>query len=245
MKLIPAIDLMDGACVRLRQGDYDRVTRYADDPVALARGYEAAGADALHVVDLDGARDGRGANAQAIAGICRAVTIPVQAGGGLRSGNDLRSLFDLGVHRAVVGTVAVEDPARVAGWMARFGAERICLALDVRGAGNPEPLLATHGWRRQTDRSLWSLLEADYPEARHVLCTDIARDGMLAGANADLYAEAARRFPSIHWQASGGVGGAEDVRRLAGTGAAGCILGRALLEGLLTVEEARQCLQSA
>jgi phosphoribosylformimino-5-aminoimidazole carboxamide ribotide isomerase len=105
MKIMPAIDLMSGACVRLRQGDYERVTRYADDPVALARGYEAAGADALHVVDLDGARDGRGANTEAIDGICRAVAIPVQTGGGLRSGDNLRALFDLGVHRAVVDFV--------------------------------------------------------------------------------------------------------------------------------------------
>lgn len=245
MKLIPAIDLMDGTCVRLRQGDYKRVTSYGNDPVDLARAYADAGADALHVADLDGARDGRGGNASAIARICRAVTIPVQAGGGLRTGDDLGALFDLGAHRAVVGTVAVEAPDRVAGWMERFGAERVCLALDVRAGDNASPMLATHGWRQQTDRTLWSLLEECYPQVRHVLCTDIGRDGMLAGANADLYTQAVKRFPGILWQASGGVGGAEDVRRVADGGAAACILGRALLDGLLTVEEARQCLRAA
>lgn len=241
MKLIPAIDLLEGACVRLAQGDYERVTRYPASPIELARRYRDAGADALHVVDLDGARDGRSANAAVIADMAAGLRIPVQAGGGLRSGDDLRRLFDLGVRRVVVGTAAVAEPDRVRGWMARFGAERICLALDVRLDDDGYPRLATHGWREQTDLSLWDLLAREYPEARHVLCTDIARDGMLVGANAGLYAEASRRFPAIQWQASGGVSGADDLSRLAAAGAGACVLGRALLEGRLTIEEAVQC----
>lgn len=236
---------MGGECVRLAQGDYERVTRYAADPVMLARGYQEAGADALHLVDLDGARDAGGANDDVVQRICSLISLPVQVGGGLRSGDDLARLFDRGVRRAVVGTVAVEDPERVRGWMARFGAERICLALDVRIGDDDVPLLAVRGWRRQTDRSLWALLASEFPEARHVLCTDIARDGMLAGPNTALYEEAARRFPSIQWQASGGVTDGADVAELLAAGASASILGRALLDGRLTIKTARQCLQNA
>lgn len=245
MKLIPAVDLLEGGCVRLQQGDYGRVTRFDADPVELARAHGADGADALHLVDLDGAREGRGVNDAVIRDICAAVAIPVQGGGGVRDEDDVARLFDLGVHRVVVGTLAVERPDRVRGWMSRFGAERIVLALDVRLDESGDPRLATRGWRHQTERLLWELLEREFKEARHVLCTDIGRDGMLEGANADLYAEAVRRLPHVYWQASGGVSGEPDIRRLAAAGAAACILGRALLEGRLSVKGARRCLPGA
>lgn len=246
MKLIPAIDLLDGCCVRLFQGDYEQVTRYRGDPVSLAQSYADAGADALHVVDLGAARDGSRRDWRVLEAICRAVSAPVQAGGGLRRALDLEAAFDCGVTRAVVGTRAVQDPEAVGRWLDRVGAERLCLALDVRFDGEGlEPMLATHGWRRDSGWTLWRLLERLYPAIRHVLCTEISRDGTLGGANETLYRQAVSRFPSIRWQASGGVAELGDLRAIADTGADACIIGRALLDGRFSLREARRCLRAA
>ena len=248
MRLVPAIDLKDGRCVRLLRGDFAQETAYSTAPIDLARKFEALGADWLHVVDLDGAREGRTdpGNRVLIAQLAAASSLKLQVGGGLRTRADVASVLEAGAARAVIGSVALSDPAAVRGWIEDFGGDRIVLAFDVRLDSGGSPRIVTHGWLRQSTRALWEAL-AEFPHAvpAHVLCTDVARDGALTGPNVALYAEAARRFPAIAWQASGGIRDAADLEALAACGAAAAISGKALLEDLIPVEELRPFLPNA
>jgi phosphoribosylformimino-5-aminoimidazole carboxamide ribotide isomerase len=246
MYLIPAIDLRGGRCVRLFQGDFAAETRYAHSPRELLEKYRRLGASWVHVVDLDGARDGVLANREVIADLAAQGGPRLQVGGGIRSAEIVEDLISRGVERVVVGSAAVERPDEVIGWTSRFGADRICLALDVRHDGNGEPQLRTRGWRSATAISLWEAL-AVYPAAavRHVLCTDIERDGALSGPNLDLYRAAVERLPRLAWQASGGVRDAADLAALARTGVAAAVSGKALLEERIRPEELRPFLPDA
>ena len=239
MQLIPAIDLRGGQCVRLLQGRFDAETVYGNDPRVILERYRAFGARYVHVVDLDGARDGSQGNRPAIAQLARAFDdTRVQVGGGVRTRAIAAELLALGVRRVVVGSVAVTDPAEVQRWLQEFGPDRIVLAFDVRVDAGGTPRLTTHGWESQTETSLWDAVAAYLPHGgTHVLCTDVARDGALSGPNLDLYAEAARRFPTVQWQASGGVSTGSDLAALAATGAQSVISGRALLENRIPTEE--------
>jgi phosphoribosylformimino-5-aminoimidazole carboxamide ribotide isomerase len=247
MLLIPAIDLRGGQCVRLLQGRFDAETVYASDPLDVLQSYLALGARQIHVVDLDGARDGSQGNRPTLRRIVeRAGRDALQVGGGVRTSQVADELFELGVARVVVGSVAVTEPDEVASWIREFGPERVVLAFDVRLDEGGTPRLATHGWERQTQTSLWNAVERYLPAGlRHVLCTDVERDGALSGPNVDLYRQCARRFPGIAWQASGGVSAAADLHALATTGAASVISGRALLEGRLKAEELTPFLPAA
>jgi phosphoribosylformimino-5-aminoimidazole carboxamide ribotide isomerase len=239
MLLIPAIDLRGGRCVRLLQGRFDAETVYATDPAEILGRYRALGAKLIHVVDLDGAREGSQGNREAIGCLATAdAQASIQVGGGVRSRQVADELLALGVARVVIGSVAVTQPDEVAAWLRDLGPERIVLAFDVRLDAGRTPRLATHGWEQQTEASLWDAVERYVPHGlRHVLCTDVARDGALSGPNVELYAEAVRRFPGVEWQASGGVSTADDLHALAATGVASVISGRALLEGRLNAEE--------
>ncbi len=238
--VIPAIDLRGGHVVRLRQGDYARQTTYASDPRALARRYADAGARWLHLVDLDGARSGQLDNLGVIAAIA-ADGMAIQAGGGVREEADLQRLFDAGVQRVVVGSVAMRDSARVADWLAKFGAERLTLALDTRHADG-RWVLPSAGWTEVEACTLDELAPWYAARgARQLLCTDIDRDGMLAGFNLDLYRHLAASVPQLAVQASGGVRSLEDIRAARDAGAKAVILGRALLEGRFTVAQALAC----
>ena len=247
MLLIPAIDLRGGQCVRLLQGRFDAETVYAQDPLTVLEQYLALGARRIHVVDLDGARDGSQGNRAAIRRIAdRAGRDAIQVGGGVRTRQVAEELFALGVARVVVGSVAVTQPDEVASWIHEFGPERVVLAFDVRLDEAGTPRLATHGWERQTQTSLWDAVERYLPFGlRHVLCTDVAKDGALSGPNVDLYQQCVHRFPGVAWQASGGVSAATDLHALATTGAAAVISGRALLEGRLTAQEIEPFLPAA
>lgn len=247
MLLIPAIDLRGGQCVRLQQGRFDAETVYANDPLEVLDRYLALGARQIHVVDLDGARDGSQGNREAIRRIAtRAGRDAIQVGGGVRTRQVAEDLLALGAARVVVGSVAVTHPDEVASWLREFGPERIVLAFDVRLDAGGTPCLATHGWERQTQTSLWDAVERYLPAGlRQVLCTDVARDGALSGPNVALYAECVRRFHGIAWQASGGVSAAADLHALAATGAAAVISGRALLEGRLDKQELEPFLPAA
>jgi phosphoribosylformimino-5-aminoimidazole carboxamide ribotide isomerase len=238
--IIPAIDLRGGQVVRLKQGDYAQQTTYAADPRELARRYAQAGAAWLHLVDLDGARSGRLDNLAVISSIA-ADGMPIQAGGGVREEADLQRLFDAGVQRVVLGSVAIRDPERVAGWLGKYGTERLTLALDTRHVDG-RWALPSAGWTEVEARTLDELAPWYAARgARHLLCTDIDRDGMLAGFNLALYRHLAEVIPSLAVQASGGVRSLDDIRAAREAGACGVILGRALLEGRFTVEEAVAC----
>jgi phosphoribosylformimino-5-aminoimidazole carboxamide ribotide isomerase len=246
MLLMPSIDLRGGHCVRLLRGDFNAETRYDIDPVDLATRYADLGAQWLHVVDLDGARDGHLANRRAIASLAGLRRLRLQVGGGIRKRAVADELLALGVSRLAVGSLAVEKPAEVKQWFKQLGPEAICLALDVRVEADGVPRLRTRGWREGTQLSLWDAVD-DYSAAglRHVLCTDIARDGALSGPNVALYAEARRRFPKVRWQASGGVSAPTDLDPLRATGVSAAISGKALLEGKFSDDELRTCWRAA
>ena len=238
--VIPAIDLRGGQVVRLKQGDYAQQTTYAADPRELAQRYADAGARWLHLVDLDGARSGQLDNLAVIRAIA-ADGMWVQAGSGVRDEADLQRLFDAGVQRVVLGSVAIRDPGLVAGWLDTYGAERLTLALDTRRIDG-RWTLPSAGWTETGARTLDELAPWYAARgARHLLCTDIDRDGMLAGFNLDLYRHLADSVPQLAVQASGGVRSLDDIRAAREAGARGVILGRALLEGRFTVEEALAC----
>jgi phosphoribosylformimino-5-aminoimidazole carboxamide ribotide isomerase len=238
MRLIPAIDLKAGRCVRLLQGDFDRETRYPMDPVSLLDKYRHLGADWLHVVDLDGARAGQMHNRGIVVRLAAQSAVKLQVGGGLRDTAALAAMLDAGVTRVVVGSAAISQVKQVQAWLQHFGSEHLTLAFDVRIDEAGMPRVTTHGWQRQSTLTLWSALD-NYAGAdlKHVLCTDVARDGSLTGPNVTLYAEAVRRHPYIEWQASGGIRGAHDLRELAQAGAAAAISGKALLEELISLKD--------
>lgn len=240
--IIPAIDLIDGCVVRLHQGDYGARRDYGEDPLARLQRYQASGAQLLHIVDLTGAKDPKARQIPLLRELLGNLSIPVQTGGGIRSADDVRSLLDAGAARVVVGSAAVKRTDEVAGWMKTFGADKLVLALDVRinKAGNAE--VAVSGWQDNSGVLMDDLIRAFEPAGlRYVLTTDISKDGTLAGPNTALYAKLAQTFPNIDFQASGGIGSLDDIRAVSHTGAAGVIVGRALLEGKFTLEEAIEC----
>ncbi|WP_337753959.1 1-(5-phosphoribosyl)-5-[(5-phosphoribosylamino)methylideneamino]imidazole-4-carboxamide isomerase [Sutterella wadsworthensis] len=240
--IIPAIDLIDGCVVRLHQGDYGARRDYGEDPLARLQRYQASGAQLLHIVDLTGAKDPKARQIPLLRELLGNLSIPVQTGGGIRSADDVRSLLDAGAARVVVGSAAVKRTDEVAGWMKTFGADKLVLALDVRinKAGNAE--VAVSGWQENSGVLMNDLIRAFEPAGlRYVLTTDISKDGTLAGPNTALYAKLAQTFPNIDFQASGGIGSLDDIRAVSHTGAAGVIVGRALLEGKFTLEEAIEC----
>lgn len=243
MIVYPAIDLRAGHAVRLDQGDYAREKRYATQPVALARAYAEAGAGWLHVVDLDAARVGRFLHLELIARIAAECGLKVQAGGGVRSLADVESLLDVGAARVVVGSTAVRQRELVAGWIAQLGPESICVALDARPLADGSWSLPVAGWTEDTGIGLHQTVDwfAGEGGLRHLLCTDITRDGMYAGPNLDLYRGLVARHPRLQLQGSGGVRDAADLRALRDTGVAGAVVGKALLEGRLSLAEALSC----
>jgi phosphoribosylformimino-5-aminoimidazole carboxamide ribotide isomerase len=246
MLLIPAIDLRGGRCVRLYQGDFNAETRYEAQPQELLRRYQEFGASWLHVVDLDGAKEGTLANRAIIVALASQGSIRLQVGGGVRSAAVIEDLLSHGVQRVVVGSAAVEQPALVSGWLKQFGAERICIAFDVRLNASEEPIVRTRGWTEDSQLSLWVALEPYLAVGlRHVLCTDIERDGAMTGPNVELYRSAVERFPQLEWQASGGVRDATDLAALARIGAAAAVSGKALLEQRISTEELRPFLPNA
>lgn len=244
--LIPALDLINGEVVRLQQGDFARQTTYANDPIEVARSYAAAGAEFLHIVDLDGARDPANRQLELITAMQRESGLRTQTGGGIRSRDDIASLLEAGVERVVVGSSAVKDPALAADWLAEFGSDAIVLALDINIDEQGQRWLATHGWLEQSDVRIEDLLGELIPAGcRHVLCTDISRDGMLTGPNVPLYRDLKVDFPEIVWQASGGVSGLSDLKNLKAVDCDSVILGKALLTGKFTLKEATECWQNA
>lgn len=233
MIVMPAIDIRAGRVVRLKQGDFGQMRQFERTPVELAQTYRTAGASWLHAVDLDGARAGRPVAAEVLVELVGS-GLPVQWGGGVRSTADVEAVLAAGASRVVVGSVAVDAPARFSQWLAAFGGDRLCLALDLRRDAAGRWLPAVSAWQEQRDVDIVELLDMFAGQGlQHVLCTDIDCDGMAAGPNLELYGWLARQWPALQWIASGGVRDARDVAALADSGVAACVAGTALLEGTL------------
>lgn len=238
MIVYPAIDLRDGVCVRLMHGKFDQVTHYDDAPPKRLAAFRASGATWAHIVDLDGAEAGRAMQHELIGELASAIDIRIQSGGGVRSADDVARLLDAGVSRVVVGSLAVTKPDEVLGWLERFGADHITLAIDVKADGD-RYVPALKGWTEAADVDLWTALKR-YPvgSARHLLVTDVGRDGALTGPNLDLLAEIHQQRPDLWLQASGGVADLTDLTGARSVGSSGAIIGRALYEGRFTLEQA-------
>ncbi|MBD9468048.1 1-(5-phosphoribosyl)-5-[(5-phosphoribosylamino)methylideneamino]imidazole-4-carboxamide isomerase [Pseudoxanthomonas sp. PXM01] len=238
----PAIDVREGRVVRLAQGDYARETRYEGEPLDVALRYAVQGAEWLHLVDLDAARAGGYTLAALLADIAHHTPLKVQTGGGVRKRDDVARIFDAGADRVVIGSLSVREPETVLEWLAEFGSDRITVALDTRRDDAGVWRLPVHGWTETASETL-DELATRYAAAglRHLLCTDIARDGMLTGPNLDLYAHLRATVPTLAVQASGGVSALADVNGARDAGCMGIVLGRALLEGRFTLPEALAC----
>jgi len=242
MHLLPAIDIRDGRCVRLLQGDFGQETRYEINPVTLAQRYVTLGAEWLHIVDLDGAASGSPQNLDLVAAIAQTPGLKVQVGGGIRSPDNLARALAV-AERVVIGSLGVTAPKLVEHWLEEHGPDRLTLALDVRVDDSHVPFVTTHGWTERSELTLWAALERYRPFGlRNVLCTDVARDGALIGPNITLYRNCVARCPGVAFQASGGVRDVGDLSELAETGVALAISGKALLEGRLSDGEIRSFL---
>ena len=243
--IIPALDLIEGKVVRLHQGDYGQQRDYGSDPLPRLQDYERQGAQLLHLVDLTGAKDPAARQISLLTTLIAGVSVPVQVGGGIRSRDDVAALLAAGAARVVVGSTAVKDPEEVQQWFREFGAEAIVLALDVRIDANNRKEVAISGWQEAAGVTLEEVIEQYQPFGlKHVLCTDISRDGTLSGSNVALYQDVAARYPEVSFQSSGGIGSLDDIAALRGSGARGVIVGRALLENKFTVAEAISCWQN-
>ncbi len=249
MLLIPSIDLRNGRCVRLLKGDFDRETRYDLEPHELLQRYRALGATWLHVVDLDGAKDGKLANRSVIIRLASQKALKIQVGGGVRSKAVVDDLLRNGIDRVIVGSAAVEKPADVQAWLKQYGPDKIGLAFDIRQVDGV-PRVLTRGWTKESKLTLWeaidSYLSSDGGHGlQHVLCTDADLDGAMMGPAAGLYQEFTQRYPRLQLQASGGVRSAADLQALADLGSAAAISGKALLEEAIKPAELRPFLPNA
>lgn len=244
--IIPALDLIDGNVVRLHQGDYGQQRDYGNDPLPRLQDYQQQGGQVLHLVDLTGAKDPAARQIPLLRKLLAGISVPVQVGGGIRSAEDVAALIEAGASRVVVGSTAVRQPEEMKQWFQRFGADALVLALDVRIAADGSKNIAVSGWQEDSGVTLEQIVDEFLPYGlKHVLCTDISRDGTLSGSNVALYQEICARYPQVAFQSSGGIGSLEDIAALRGSGVKGVIVGRALLEGKFTVKEAIACWQNA
>ena len=235
MVIYPAIDIKDKSCVRLTQGFYDKVTIYEKDPVKVAKRWEAKGAQILHIVDLDGAKDGERLNESVVKDLLENVNIPIQLGGGIRDENGIKTLLDLGVSQVIIGTLAAKDPDWIKEMIEKYE-DRIIVSIDALNG-----LIATNGWQEVSDiKAIDFIKELKSYGLKRIVYTDIEKDGMLIGPNFQIYEELAKSI-SIEVIASGGVTTLEDIRRLKDMNMYGAIVGKALYDGKLNLEEVLKC----
>ncbi len=233
MKVIPAIDIIDGQCVRLEQGNYDIKKVYDSDPAMVAKRYQDYGIQHLHVVDLDGAKAGKIINWKVLEKIAHETTLTIDFGGGIKSDEDIMVAFNAGAHQVTCGSIAVKNPALVAKWINIFGAEKLILGADVK-----DKMVAINGWTETSTMSINSLLEMYHEKGLHTaICTDIATDGMLLGPNTVLYKELLGQYPWLNLIASGGVSCMADLQTLKAAGLHGVIIGKAIYENKISLQE--------
>ena len=240
IEIIPAIDLIGGECVRLSQGDYTRKTSYFKDPVEVAKRYEEIGVRRLHLVDLDGAKAAFPQNLTTLERIASLTRLDVQYGGGIKSAEALQAVFDSGANRAICGSIAVTEPELFEAWLHAFGAERIILGADLKNG-----FVATHGWLKDSELSVDELI-ARFAEAGLVrsIVTDISKDGMLQGPAFDLYETLQHRFPQVEITASGGISSMDDILKLNNQSVRSVIVGKAIYEGRISLNQIKLCLQN-
>ena len=236
IELIPAIDIIDGKCVRLSQGDYDTKKIYNENPLEVAKEFEANGIQRLHVVDLDGAKSSHVVNYKALDAIAGHTSLTIDFGGGIKTDEDLMIAFENGAHMVTLGSVAVKKPELFKKWLHQYGAEKIILGADVK-----DNRISVSGWLEEGPQELMPFL-TDYTQegVSKVLCTDISRDGMLQGPSIELYKQVMQRFPTMHLIASGGVSGMDDIIRLDEAGIPAVVFGKALYEGRITMKDLKR-----
>ncbi len=233
MRIIPAIDIIDGKCVRLSQGDYNLKTIYAEDPLEVALQFQDAGLKYLHLVDLDGAKSGGIVNWKVLEAITNNTDLIVDFGGGIKKDEDIKIAINAGASQVTCGSVAVKNPAIVYQWLEHHGPNKLILGADVNNG-----MVAVHGWQEKTTLSVEDLIHSYIPQGMdNVICTDIATDGMLAGPNFQLYNDLLETFPHIHLIASGGVTTISDLEKLRDSGLEGAIVGKAIYEGKISLKE--------
>ena len=233
MDIIPAIDIIGGACVRLSQGDYALKKEYASDPLEMAKRFEDHGLTRLHLVDLEGAKGGSIVNLQSLERIAKHTHLIIDFGGGIKKSDDLRDAFNAGASMVTCGSIAAHDPTLVESWLALYGADKLILGADAKNG-----MIATHGWLETTSLEVGPFIDSYLAKGFfRVICTDIALDGMLSGPSFALYDELLSNRPSLHLIASGGIASIEDVYALHKGGLGGAIIGKALYEGAITLEE--------
>lgn len=236
IKIIPAIDIINGHCVRLSQGDYQRITDYSESPAAMAENFEALGFKRLHVVDLDGARSGKVINIKALKEITSRTNLIVDFGGGIKSEEDLKNVFEAGASAVSIGSIAVSDPDIVSLWADSFGAEKFIISADVR-----DNIVRTNGWTKNSSITLNQLISRyRNKNIRRVLCTDISRDGMLCGSNIELYQTIMEQFPDCKLIASGGISSLDDIKKLDEAKIPAVVIGKAIYEQQINLEELAQ-----
>lgn len=233
MHIIPAIDIIDGKCVRLTRGDYSTKKEYRGNPVEVAQEFEAAGIKRLHVVDLDGALKKKIVNIATLEKIANKTGLHIDFGGGIQSDQDIRDAFNAGAQQITGGSIAIKNPAMVEAWLAEFGAEKIILGADVK-----DKMIAVSGWQENSKVDIFPFLE-EYIEKgiKYTICTDVAKDGVLEGPSFDLYQELMKAFPTLQLIASGGVSSIEDLERLDGQNTYGVIIGKAIYENKFSLKE--------
>ena len=233
IELIPAIDIIDGKCVRLSQGDYDTKKIYNENPLEVAKEFEANGIQRLHVVDLDGAKSSHVVNYKVLDAIAGHTSLTIDFGGGIKTDEDLMIAFENGAHMVTLGSVAVKKPELFKKWLHQYGAEKIILGADVK-----DNRISVSGWLEEGPQELMPFLTNYTQEGvSKVLCTDISRDGMLQGPSIELYKQVMQRFPTMHLIASGGVSGVDDIIRLDEAGIPAVVFGKALYEGRITMKD--------
>lgn len=236
MQLIPAIDLIDGHCVRLTKGDYATKKQYDANPLDWAKQLQDCGIVRLHVVDLDGAKASEPQNLKVLEHIATNTQLDIEWGGGIKSDKALQSVFNAGANRAICGSVAVDKPKEFAEWIGKFGAEHIILGADVR-----DGMVSTHGWLETSTVSVERIIEQFLPAGlTQVICTDISKDGMLEGPNFELYRKLLQQFPTIELTLSGGVSSMDDLHKAKASGLHAAIIGKALYEGRITLNDLRE-----
>ena len=233
IELIPAIDIIEGKCVRLVQGQYQQKKTYSDQPLQVARHFAGLGVRRLHLVDLDGAKAGKVVNLDILQSIAEDTALVIDFGGGIKSDEDIQSVFDAGADMITAGSIAVRDRVKVEKWLAEYGPEKIILGADTR-----DGKISINAWQEDTSLEIIDFVQG-YVDLgiNRLICTDIARDGMLGGTALDLYKALKDRFPSLEIIASGGVSGMEDIRELDQAGIDGVIFGKAFYEGNITSQE--------